>query len=143
MATVTQTRERKTGGSGFGCILLIVIVGAVLFGFLSMMGTSLGTITTNSAPLPALNDHAVNKHGAAAVTAWEHINRSAKSDFCKWKCPDGRTRYLCWIRSLNEWAFAAINEDGSLATSFLTTQRYARKIIDEAGCKNPWHYSHP
>lgn len=138
MTTATQTQERKTGSSGFGCILLVAILGAVLFGFLSLMGSSL-----TSAPLPALNDHARDKHGAAAITAWEYINSSPKSNFCKWTCPDGRTRYLCWISKLNEWAFAAVNTDGTLATSFLTTQRYAKKIIDEAGCTNPWRLSHP
>jgi hypothetical protein len=114
-------------------------------GFLSLVGGSLEMGTGVDANFPALNDHAVNKHGAAALTAWEHISRSAKSNFCKWKCPDGRTRYLCWIRGVDEWAFAAVNEDGSLATSFLTTQKYARKIIKDAGCTNPFHYgnAHP
>jgi hypothetical protein len=127
------------------------MLAAMAMGFLSLMGSGLSTgsvpgVGAGSAQpqsLPALNDHAVNKHGQKAVDAWTHINSIPNKNFCKWRCPDGRIRYMCHIPRTNEWAVAVTTSDGGLITSFLATQRYARKFIEEAGCNNPFRLSHP
>lgn len=137
MATIAQGQSRSGGG---GCIVLILIAGAIIMGFLSLVGGSLGAGAEQS--LPALNDHAIQKHGQQAVNAWQYIDSLAIKDFCKWECPDQRTRYVCNIKGSNDWAVAVL-EDGHLITSFVTNQEYAKGVIDSAGCGNPWRLSHP
>lgn len=129
MATTTQVQTR---GGLCGPFTLIFFVGILLLAFVILMSG-----------LPALNDHAVERHESAAVDAWGYINSLPSKDFCKWQCNDGRTRYMCNVRGTDNWAVAVV-EDGQLITAFLATQHYARGIIEGAGCNaNPLHYNHP
>ena len=85
--------------------------------------------------LPALTAHAL-RH-ADAKEAWDHVQRHGR--FCKWSCPDGRTRYVCRMPG-NRWAIVVLAAR-ELVTAFTGDHDYARDVID--GCSNPWRMAHP
>ena len=127
MTTAEATQQR---GSGCGLVILLGL------GFLVLM-------LVLSAGMPALNDHAQNKHGQAAVDAWQYISDMPGRNRCRWRCGDGRDRYVCNIKGTDDWAIAVV-EKGNLITAFVATHDYAKHVIDEAGCNaNPLHFSHP
>jgi hypothetical protein len=123
MATLTM---RKPGKS----FPLLLAVALALVGVLVL-----------GAALPHLSPHAVQQHQAAASQAWEYINAMEHNEYCKWSCSDGRDRYVCPMPG-GQWAIAVV-EAGELITAFVADQNYAKSIIDEPGCSNPFHYSHP
>jgi hypothetical protein len=134
MATIAQKRNRKLW------FLVLVIVAVML---LTACGVPIPvSVPGQVLPLPGLNDHAREKHGQEANKAWNYINSLPVRDYCKWTCPDQRTRYVCNVRGSNDWAVAVL-EGGVLITSFIANQEYARGVIDTLGCKNPWRMSHP
>jgi hypothetical protein len=95
--------------------------------------------------LPPLNDHAVDKHGEDAVKAWAQINGLDNIRKCRYRCKDGRDRYVCPMPGeFYRWAIAVV-EGEDLITSFIADPDYARHVIDSSGCNNPFHYrnAHP
>lgn len=82
--------------------------------------------------------HADQRHGADAETARQVVQE--KGEYCRWDCPDGRTRYVC---PADKHQFAVVVLEGlTEITAFITgDQAYVQNII--APCKNPWRLSHP
>lgn len=86
--------------------------------------------------LPPLTDHALEHQDAQQ--AWNWVQHNGR--FCRWQCPDGRTRFACNMRGSDRWAMVVLEGD-ALITAFITNQGYAVESI--AGCTNPWRLSHP
>lgn len=130
MATATMERSKS---KGWGCLL-----------FLTMLAFIVAVLALNGKTerIPALNDHAVERHGQKATSAWEYVLSLGPANlFCRYQCPDGRTRYICPMES-GHWTMVVL-EDGYLITSFVVNQSYAKGEIDK--CKNRYHYrnAHP
>jgi len=130
MTTMTMTTMTRQSNRLSGLILAGLVLG--LAGLL--LAQAVGT-------LPALNHHAVERHGAQAGQAWQYINGLDHAEHCRWSCSDGRDRYACAMGD-GQWAIAVV-EAGQLVTSFVAGQDYAKSIVDRPGCTNPYHYSHP
>ena len=87
--------------------------------------------------LPALTEHAL-RH-ADARDAWDWVARNG--DYCKYNCPDGRTRWVCGMAGRGQrWAIVVIQAE-RLITAFVADQDYARTVID--GCYAEWRFLHP
>jgi hypothetical protein len=93
-----------------------------------------------SMTLPALNHHAVENHGSDASTARQHVQSLGdKARYCRWECPDGRTRYACGMPG-GKWAVLIMAGD-AIITAFTTNDRdYVLGMIDP--CTNHWRYTH-
>lgn len=86
--------------------------------------------------LPPLTDHALEHEDARQ--AWTGVQHNGR--FCRWQCPDGRTRFACSMRGTSRWAMVVLEGD-RLVTAFTTNHTYAVESI--SGCRNPWRFSHP
>lgn len=115
----------------------VLIVAAVLFLLLlsKLPRVPVGMPTSTAVDLPELSAHAL-EHSDAKV-AWNWVRQ--KGRFCKWRCDDGRDRFVCPMPE-NRWALVVM-EAQRLVTAFTTNQGYANTAIEN--CRNPWKYSHP
>ena len=117
------------------------------FFILLLAAVALFLFLVSPTPTPSIwmppNEHAVEKHGADAGAALQWIQGLSreKKEFCKYECPDGRTRYACGMKGGN-WA-VVVYEGVRLITSFITDdQAYIKGSITDP-CSNGWNYSHP
>jgi hypothetical protein len=118
-------------------MLLVLIVTVIVLG--SLLRRVPGSAAMPEAPpveLPPLTAHAL-EHPDSRL-AWDHVRRNGA--YCRYDCPDGRTRYVCGMPD-HSWAVVVLSAADRLITAFTTDQEYARGIID--GCQNPWRFVHP
>ena len=80
--------------------------------------------------LPPLTAHALEH--ADAWEAWSWVQHHGRH--CRNKCTDGRTRYVCRMRS-SRWAVVVLGVTERLITAFTTDARYAWEVIDN--CRGP------
>lgn len=111
----------------------LLFLGLVLLGL--WMAIPQGMPTDRSVSLPDLTPHALEHEDAREAWTWVRWHGL----FCKWSCPDGRTRFVCGMRN-GRWAIV-IKEGQRLVTAYTADQSYAIGLID--GCSNPWQFSHP
>jgi len=112
---------------------LLVMLFAVL---MLVLLVSLPGVTVPLPKLPPLTEHALKHDDAAIARDW--VNRHGR--FCRYTCPDGRTRYACGMPG-NQWAIVVLDAAGDLITAFTADQDYAKGITDT--CHNPWRMAHP
>ena len=91
--------------------------------------------------IPALSEHALQHADSVAAYDWVRVN----GQYCRYKCPDGRARFVCQLSggtSGGRYAVVVLDEKGgSVITAFTSIRDYALGIID--GCENPWRFLHP
>ena len=120
-------------------LLLLLGVSAVLG--LLLLASATPTVTLPQGPpavveeLPPLTAHALRHEDAQEAFDWV----SKHGRYCRYQCPDGRTRYVCGM-SDHRWAVVVV-EAARLVTAFTTDQDYAKGIVDT--CHNPWRMAHP
>jgi len=117
-------------------LMMVAIVGCVGLAMLSPAMTETGEEFNKA--VEQANQHAVQKHSIDAQAALNHV--AWNSAFCKWECPDGRTRWACSMGG-GKWAIV-VKEGNVLITAFTSTsQDYVKGIT--AGCKNRYRPMHP
>ena len=136
MATLTISAGTPGRRSGRLLVLaLLAIVGRVL-GSLLRHVPGREVMPPEGVMLPELTEHALEHADARA--AWEWVGNNGA--YCRYDCPDGRTRYVCGMPN-GRWAVVVLGATQKLITAFTADQDYARGIID--GCRNPWRFVHP
>jgi hypothetical protein len=94
--------------------------------------------------IPEVNGHAQKKHGQDAVDARQYVNdlNPMVRNFCSWKCPDGRTRYVCNIKGTDDWAIVIVETATDImVSSFISNRDYAKHVIDDQCGGNK--FAHP
>ena len=120
------------------CLLFLVfLVGMYMLQLNQMSHSVYHGNSSLEHPLPPITEH--GKLHENWHSAYNYINNNGK--FCKYECPDGRTRYICGTPD-GGWAIAVVDKLVTI-TAYMTNQKYARKLIDESGCSNPYRYNHP
>ena len=100
--------------------------------------------------LPALNNHAVERHANDAIRAYNHVKKNG-SEHCRWECSDGRIRYICPLnhRETNGVSLYAVvvliagatAGTYKLVTAFICRKDYAKSLTEKG--KNHWQITHP
>lgn len=123
--------------AGVRAVLVVglLLMGLVALGAVTRLPQGMPRSSAVDVPLPTLSAHAL-RHEDAAL-AWEWVQ--GHGQFCRWECPDGRTRWACGMPG-DRWAIVVV-ESERLITAFTTNHDYALSVIE--GCYNPWRYAHP
>jgi len=118
-------------------LLAMLLAGLVGLVFIGLIGPALTPRTSPNIDL----GHADRKHGQDAQIARDWVQRHG--EYCRWECPDGRTRYVCPMKGEYSGHWAIVVMEGVVEiTAFLTdSQEYVRRVIEP--CHNPWRLSHP
>ena len=121
----TRTKTANSGSGLFAVAFVLILVLATGYGLVLCADN----LTKN---------HADIKHGqdALAVRAWI----AGHGDYCRWECPDGRTRFVCDM-GRGKWAIQVLEDDIEVTAFICSSQGCALSIIE--GCTNPWHMAHP
>lgn len=135
MTTATFERGHDRG-NGAAWVVLALLVTLALVGVSRMQTWRAPVAEPPVVELPELTEHALAHADAREAYGWVEQH----GQYCKFDCPDGRTRFVCGM-SNNRWAVVVVGVAGRLVTAFTADQAYARGIIDE--CRNPWRMSHP
>ena len=134
---VSGTTREGPGATPWPLLLLALVATVIVLG--SLLRNLPGRAVMPEVPpveLPPLTEHAL-RH-ADAKAAWNHVRQHGT--YCRYDCPDGRTRYVCGMPD-HAWAIVVISARNTLITAFTSDQEYARDIID--ACRNPWRFVHP
>jgi len=115
-------------------LVLLAVLAALAVG--RMLPTGMPATPQLVQPLPELTAHALEHEDSRVARDW--VQRHGR--FCRWECPDGRTRFACPMAEAGRFAVVVLGRSG-LITAFTTNQDYALGAIE--GCRNPWRYAHP
>lgn len=134
MTTMSCEGPQRQAGLVLWAMVGLVLV--VVFGSVARHAPGRAVMPPEQVFLPELTEHALVHADSKVAHEWVGHHGA----YCRYDCPDARTRYVCGMPD-GRWAVVVLSATEKLITAFTTDQDYARGIID--GCSNPWRYVHP